>query len=191
MILIIRIASICWVWVALFTGTTSLAYSQAAGKGQELDYSVNANTGIRFFDQPIDGNYFHYPLVVRAVDEHDPRINTAPMAAEGRLVYVSLPEMQQLLKALAQSRVSWQRSEEVGMFGPSKELEITGTMVITVVSTKGTFKASLEPKKICGTLRPLDHSLYAPRAVWEFQRFRLNYGCKVRNFVYDAYPDHY
>ncbi len=183
------IMQVCWICVTILVGAVSPACPQATDTGQVLQYSVDTDTGVRFFDQPADGDYFHYPLVFRAVDEHDTRINKAPMAPEGRMVYVSFAEMQDLLQDLARSRLSWQRSKQVEEFGPSRKLEITGTMVITVISTKGTFKASLEPKKICETFEPLDSALKTPRALWEFQGFRVNYGCKVRNFIYNAYQD--
>jgi hypothetical protein len=150
---------------------------------------VDVNTAVRFFYQP-SGNYFHFPLVFRAVEQQDSRRNTAPMAAEGRTAYVSLSEMQQLMQDFATSDLSWQESEKVEALGSFRELEISDSLVITVTSSKGTAEASLNPKEICKTLKPLDSALKTPRALWEFQGFRLNYGCKVPGFVFDAYQDH-
>jgi hypothetical protein len=154
-----------------------------------LNSPVDENTAVRFFYQPA-GNYFHSPLVFRVVDQKDSRLNTAPMAVEGRTAYISLSEMRQLMQGLAHSDLSWRESEKVEVLGSFRKLDITDNMEITAVSSKGTAQATLNPQKICETLKPLDSALKTPRALWEFQGFRLNYGCKVPGFVYDAYPDH-
>jgi hypothetical protein len=150
---------------------------------------VNETTAVRFFYQP-SGNYFHFPLVFRAIDQKDARLNTAPMAAEGRTAYISLSDMQRLMQDLADSELMWQESDKVEALESFRKLEISDNMVITVASSKGTAAASLSPTKICKTLKPLDSAIKSPRALWEFQGFRLNYGCKVPEFVSDAYQDH-
>lgn len=154
-----------------------------------LAFPVDENTAVRFFYQP-SGNYFHFPLVFRAIDQKDPRPNTAAMAAEGRTVYISLSDMRQLMQELADSELMWQESDKSETFESFRKLEISDNMVITVASSKGTAGARLNPTKICKTLKPLDSALKVPRALWEFQGFRLNYGCKVPGFVFDAYQDH-
>jgi len=168
--------------------TTSVSSRQTIDKKNVLNSPVDENTAVRFFYQPA-GDYFHVPLVFRAVELKDPRLNTAPMAVEGRTAYVSLSEMQQLMQGLAHSDMAWQESEKVETLGSYKKLDITDDMAITAVSSKGTARASLTPKKICKTLKLLDSALKTPRALWEFQGFRLNYGCKVPGFRYGAYPD--
>jgi hypothetical protein len=191
MISIGRTTRICCTCVAMLITAASLSYSQTLAKGKLQVAALDENTGVRFFYQPVDADYFHVPLVIHAVDPHDSRLNTAPMAAEGRVAYVSISDMRELLQALSQSKLSWQQSEKVEVFGSFKKLPITDTMEITVLSSKGTSQASLDSKNICETLQPIDSNLKAARAVWEFQRFRLNYRCSVPNFGFDSYPDHY
>jgi len=159
-------------------------------KRNVLNSPVDENAVVRFFYQPV-GDYFHFPLVFRVVDQKDPRLNTAPMLIEGRTAYISLPELQQLMQGLAHSVLSWEESEKVEALGSFKKLDITDNMEITVVSSNGTARTTLNPKKICKTLKPLDSAFKTPRALWELQGFRLNYGCKVPGFDYQAYPDHY
>lgn len=145
---------------------------------------------IRFFYHP-PGDYFHFPLIFRPVDEADPRLNTAPMTTEGRTAYISIAEMRQLIEGLSHSDLSWQESEKVEALGGYRGLrDGSESMEILVVCSKGTARANLDPKKICKTLAPLDAALKAPRALWEFQGFRLNYGCKIPGFKYGEYPDH-
>jgi hypothetical protein len=79
------------------------------------------------------------------------------------------------------------------VFGSSKKLSIAGiglqTMDVRVVITSGTAKAQVSPKDICTILKPLDAALKGPRILWEFQGFRISYGCKVPGFKYGAYAD--
>jgi len=189
MISINRTAQIFWLGLVVLMSTASLSFRQTVNKRNVLNSPVDENAIVRFFYQP-EGDYFHFPLVFRAVDQKDPRLNTAPMFVESRTAYISFSELRQLMQELAHSDLSWQESEKVEVLGSFKKLEITDNMEITVVSSKGTARATLNPKEICKTLMPLDSGLKTPRALWEFQGFRLNYGCKVPRFKYDAYPDH-
>lgn len=158
-----------------------------------LNSPVDEKTVVRFFYQP-SGDYFHFPLVFRVVEENDPLLNTAPMREEGRTAYISLSEMQDLAHLLAHSGLGWQESETVEVLGSCKKLGLNGigldTMDVRFVSSRGTATAEFSPKVICMILKPLDSALKTPRALWEFQRFRLNYNCKVPGFKPDAYPDH-
>jgi hypothetical protein len=190
MISINRSSQIFWVGLMILISTASVGYSQSPHKRTLLSFSVDQNTAIRFFYQPADGDYFHFPLIFRSVGQDDSRFNTAPMAAEGRVAYVSLSDMQQLLKALDQSELSWRRSGNFEAFESFKKLELTDNMEITVVSSNETLNASLNPRKICETLQPMDSALKTPRALWEFEGFRMNYGCRVPNFARGAYPEH-
>jgi hypothetical protein len=154
-----------------------------------LDFPVDQNTAVRFFYNP-PGDYFHVPLVFRVVGQGDARLNTAPLGDEGRTAYISRVEMQKLIQGLPHSDLSWQESENVEILGSYKRLlTVKGSMEILVVCSKGTARTKVPPNSICKTLKPLDAALKTPRALWEFQGFRLNYGCKVPGFNYDAYPD--
>jgi hypothetical protein len=179
------------VLVALLPAPASHSISQDTKDDKAVVFPVDEKTAVRFFFQPDDGNYFHFPLVFRSVSQGDPRLNTAPMADEGRTVYISDSEMRQLLRGLAHSELSWTESASVQMLGPARKLEKSQDMIITYVSANASATASVRKNKICATLKGLDPAIKTPRALWEFQRFELDYNCKVLGFVYDAYPDHY
>ncbi len=186
-----RTIQIPWLIMAGLMSTAVLSSCQAVNKKNVLNSPVDENTAVRFFYNPA-GDYFHFPLVFRAVGQKDPRLNTAPMLIEGRTAYISFSEMQQLMQGLARSGLLWRQSEKVEVLRSFKvEPPWVEHLEITVVSSKGTARASLDPKNICETLKRLDSALKTPRALWEFQRLRLNYDCKVPGFIYDAYPDHY
>jgi hypothetical protein len=190
MICISRPAYTWWLLLAVLTSTSSLRCQQAVQKKSVLDSPVDENAAVRFFYNPSNGGYFHFPLIFRPVAPEDPRLNTAPMSTEGRTAYISLSEMRQLLQGLRHSDLSWQESEKVEILGSFKKLAITDSMEVTVVSSQGTAKAAIDAKKICDTLKPLDSALKAPRGLWEFQLFRQGYGCQVPGFNFEAYPDH-
>jgi hypothetical protein len=157
-----------------------------------LESPVDEKTIVRFFYYPA-GEYIRIPLLFRVVEEGNPRLNTAPMREEGRTAYVSLSEMRDLVNGLIRSGLGWQESETVDVLGLYKDLTLAGigldTMDVRLVSSRGTAKAEISPKTICTILKPLDAALKTPRALWEFQGFRLGYGCKVSGFKYGAYAD--
>jgi len=159
-----------------------------------LNSPVDDQTVVRFFYYP-EGEYIRIPLLFRVVDAGNPLFNTAPMREEGRTVYISLPEMRNLVQTLTRSGLGWEESKIVETPGSYKDLTLIGigldTMDVRVLTAKGTAKADISPKAICMILKPLDIALKTPRALWEFQIFRANYGCEVSGLKPNAYPDHY
>jgi hypothetical protein len=182
-----RMTQTCWLLLVAILGATSLDCAQTTGDGNVLNSPADESVAIRLFFQP-PGDYFHAPLIFRVVDQKDPRLNTAPILDSGRTVHISLSEMQQLLPAVTHLRLLWRQAEIVEVLGSSRVLGLAITMDITIVSSHGTARAALGPKNICAALSPMDSALKSPRALWEFQLFRLGYGCKVPGFDYDAYP---
>ena len=145
---------------------------------------------IRFFYNN-ESNYFHGPLLFRSVPAGDPRLNTAPMLDEGRTAYISHEEMSELLSRIASTDFQWQNSEKSEALGKGTRIPYRGDyMQVLVLCRKNTSKGRIEPKQICQKLAPLDAALVSPRARWEFQLLRVNDGCTVQNFDYDAFPDH-
>ena len=160
---------------------------QATGK-QPLNVRVDESTIIRIFYLPPE-SYLHAPLIFRVVRENDPRLGTAPINLLGRTPYISLSEMRNLVTALADSNLSWQKSK---LETPKKieTREMTDKMEIKLFSSRGTDRAFVDPKRLCERLAPLDAALEQPRAHWEFQLFRVNYGCQVPEFDRNAFPEH-
>ena len=183
-----RIHYALWLGVALLA-VAALPGCRQAKRDRVFDCPVDENTAIRFFYFP-GGDYYHYPLVFRAAARGDARLNTAPMVEEGRTAYVSYRDMRDLLRGLAHSGLSWQESEKVEPLGSHKPLAFLTDDEIRVICSKGTATAHFDPKRICQTLEPLDSAIKTPRALWEFQLFRQGYGCKVRGFNFQAYPDY-
>lgn len=171
------------------TAVGAFTFQRVPGKKLLIGCSADETTAIRFFYNN-ESDYFHFPLIFRAVERRDPRLNTAPMVAEGRTAYISQTEMQSLLRGLAQLDLPWQESERVEALESFKRLRPwSDSMEILIACSKGTARVKVDPKRICEILKPLDSALKTPRALWEFQRFRVNYRCQVPGFEYGAYPD--
>lgn len=170
-------------------------YSQKpGGKAWLLNCPIDRATAVRFFYNPEEAGYFHFPLVLDVVPSCDPRLNTAPMRPEGRTAYITQDEMRSLLRALAQVDVSWEVSSKVeplGDFHSLVRLHRAGPpyLSIEVTCSRGAARGKVGPAKICSALAPLDSAVKTPRALWEFQFLRIGYGCKVAEFNMHAYPE--
>jgi hypothetical protein len=155
-----------------------------------MTFPAGKDSVVRFFCQPPDGEYFHVALLFRVVKKKDPRWNTAPVFDVGRTAYISLSEMQQLMTKLGHISLRWDESAKIESLETYKTIHNFGYgMGIKVLSAKGTAKATIDHDKICETLAPLDAALQTPRALWEFQGFRLQYHCRVPAYNPDAYPE--
>lgn len=163
---------------------------QKIGSPSLLSTAGNEETAVRFYYNPSPEDAFHSPLVFRVVKAGDPRLNTAPILLEGRTAFITGGEMQQLIEGLDRAGLSWRVSEKSEALGSFRHLLI-GDVEIRVVSPKGMAVTNFNPKPLCRILQPLDHALVTPRALWEFQLFRVEDGCKVRGFNYQVYPDHW
>jgi hypothetical protein len=183
-----------WVAIALLVLITQCSGGVQAnlnsGGPSLLCTPGDEQTIVRIFYNPSPGDYFHFPLVLRVVRAGDPRLKMASVLLEGQTVYITGEEMQNLLQRLDRAGLSWQISEKVEALGSFHHLLI-GDVEFRVVSPKGTAVANLDPKKLCATLQPLDAALKTPRALWEFQLFRVQDGCKVPGFNSQQYPDHW
>jgi hypothetical protein len=183
-----HIIQILFLLLATLT-STPWASSQAASQGHALTLPADKDSVVRFFYQPPAGEYFHVALIFRVVEENDPRWNTTAYSDVGRTAYVSLSDMQQLTTQLAHLSLRWDESAKIESLETYRTIHSYGYgMGIKVWSTKGTAKATIEHDKICETLAPLDSALLTPRALWEFQGFRLQYHCRVPGYDLDAYP---
>lgn len=178
---------IAWL-ISLASAVALPAFCLSNGK-QPLNVSVNKNTIVRFFYLPPE-SYLHPPLIFRVAGENDPRLGTAPINVLGRTPYISLSEMQNLVTALADWNLSWQKSKKLETPKKIETREMTDKMEVKVFSSSGTDRVLVDPKQLCERLAPLDAALKQPRALWEFQLFRVNYGCHVPGFDRNAFPEH-
>lgn len=182
------VTGICFLLFA--TLATSLrSSSQAASQGHTLTLPADKDSVVRFFYQPPDNNYFHFPLLFRVVDKNDPRWNTAPQFEVGRTAYISFPEMQKLITALSAAHLYWEESATVEPLETYKTIHSYGGMGVKISSATGTAKSTIAADKICDMLAPLDAAVQTPPALWELQLFRLQYHCQVSNFDPKACPE--
>ena len=155
---------------------------------------VDDTTAVRFFFNP--GNYFHPPMIFRVVifrvvSRSDPRLDTVPLLATGRTVYISGPDMQSLKTGLVRLGLNWAGSGDSTTFGDATEIPPNYVMDITVISLRGTATAGFDPGKICDILAPLDEALGKRRALWELKLFQSENKCRVPGLDGSTYPDHW
>jgi hypothetical protein len=163
-------------------------FCQAKGN-QRLNVRVDKSTVIRIFYLPPE-SYLHPALIFRVARENDPRLGTAPISLLGRTPYISLSEMRNLAAALADWDLSWQKSKKLETPKKIETREMTDKMEVKMFSSSGTDRVLVDPKQLCERLAPLDAALKQPRALWEFQLFRVDYGCHVQGFDRNAFPEH-
>jgi hypothetical protein len=154
-----------------------------------LTTPVDNITSVRFFYHPPNANRFVYPLVFRVADPNDEQMKVAPVLAEGRTVHISLSEMQELVAGMRRSIMMGQQTRGVEVLEPWEMIPSTEAMDVVVVFSKGAARGAILRKDICKTLGSLDSAIKTPRAHWEFQRFRLYYGCRVPGFDDAKYND--
>jgi hypothetical protein len=154
-----------------------------------LTSPVDNSTVVRFYYHPPNADRFVYPLVLRVAAGNDERMSVAPVLAEGRTVYISLSEMQELVAGMIRSITMGQQTKGVEVLGTWEMIPITEAMDAVIIFSKGAARGVILREDICQTLGSLDPAIKTPRAHWEFQRFRFYYGCRVPGFDDAKYSD--
>jgi hypothetical protein len=189
MISVGRAACVCWLIFSSPAPSAGLTLPRTIDEETIMGCQVDGHTAVRFFyDNRVDPDIFHIPLIFRPVAHGDQRLNTAPTTEEGRVAYVSKEDMRHLLSALIGLDLSWQRSDGPATLGPFKGLiNLPAPNEIRVVCSKGVAVTHFGPKSFCEATRVLNSVIKPPRAVWELQAFRLNNGCVVPGFEFGKY----
>ena len=178
----------CLLAVALMS--SKLNFGQSEVQHGSFNLPVNKETVVRFFYLPAN-DYLHPALFFRVVGTNSSRLNTAPITNHGgRTPYISIEEMQALIKLLDSAGLSWRTGSAVEVPKAVDFKETTGQLEIKIFSSGGTALSLSDPKGICETLAPLDAAFKQPRALLEFQLFRVDYNCKVPGFNRNAFPEH-
>jgi hypothetical protein len=170
--------------------SSKLNFGQSEVQHGSFNLPVNKETVVRFFYLPAN-DYLHPALFFRVAGTNSSRLNTAPITNHGgRTPYISIEEMQALIKLLDSAGLSWRTGSAVEVPKAVDFKETTGQLEIKIFSSGGTALSLSDPKGICETLAPLDAAFKQPRALWEFQLFRVDYNCKVTGFNRNAFPEH-
>jgi hypothetical protein len=110
---------------------------QASNERHPLTLIADKNSVVRFFFIPAYIAYFPGPLVIRVVEENDPRWNTAPVNDVGRSAYITLSEMRRLFAALSAELLSWEESPKIEELETYKTIRNDGRMDIKILSSGG------------------------------------------------------
>ena len=157
------------------------------------DCSQRSEFAIRFFYVPLDSDYFRHPRILRQVPDDDPQLGTAPLVErQGYNIYVTSTEMSAILEKLRQSRLQWMVKQqpttlernplEAKVSDPWKAMEVTATC------SSGSAIGKIRPQTICPHLAKIGGALHSRRAAWEWQRYRLDLGCRVSGFNPKEFP---
>jgi hypothetical protein len=99
--------------------------------------------------------------------------------------------MSHLLRALAQSNLSWKESKKIKPLEHYKDFDPfddpSDEVNVEVVGSGGTSRTKIEATAMCKTLAALDAAITAPRALLEFRHYRNFWGCEVPGFKYLEY----
>lgn len=166
-------------------------YCPAQAVSQEAwEKPVDAATVVRFFYLPAD-SYAHPPLIFRVAPQGDRRLGTAPIVnMGGRTPFISTEEMQKLIQGLTRTGLAWEQSGSPKPVSPVPNREKADRMEISIFFTDHPVQAQIPASQLCQTLSELDKAFVQPRALWEFQLYRVDYGCSVQNFNRSAFPQH-
>ena len=82
-----------------------------------------------------------------------------------------------------------QQTTGVEVLGDWQMIPVTEAMDVVIIFSKGAARGVIQNENICETLASLDSPIKTPRAHWEFQRFRIYYGCRVPGFDDAKYTD--
>jgi hypothetical protein len=174
-----------WLFAALASAVPA-ARCQTVDPLNILSSPAGTKTAVRFFLST--GRRFDFPLVFHVVPPDDVRLDTMPALREGRIAYVTQPEMRLLLKGLSGLGLKWRETPNIVPLGPGfPGPEIHYALEITVLSIRGTATGEFALSRVCGTLVPLQSSLRRPRARWELQHFLTQCGCKVTGYDPNAF----
>jgi hypothetical protein len=175
---------------AIAAGAAQASAATATRETGLLACSVDREAAVRFYYTPANPDHVYYPLVFRPVQRSDPRLDTVPLLPEGRTAYISIQDMRHLFRALVAVHLSWHISKAVVPFAYFKKLvALPPGVQVLVVCSKGSATAQVHPREVCNALKPLDAALNTPRALWNFQAFRFDRGCKVPGFKVGQYSE--
>jgi hypothetical protein len=172
-----------------FCVLTCLAQIEVKNNVTHLALQHDKESIARFFYEPPVINYLRVPLLLRNADEGDPRLITAPLTEAGRTAYITSSEMSDVLAILAKQQFKWEDTTVVVQPERWDKLTFHGAMAVKLFNAHGTSETTIKSRKICQTLESLDKAIQTPRALWEFQFYRMGFGCKVPGFNSDAYHD--
>jgi hypothetical protein len=102
--------------------------------------------------------------------------------------FVSAGEMKRILGGLKALGLSWVDFSGREVFKDKFNRKGTDMLDITLVSSGATAKTQIRIARMCDLLDRLDSAMPSPRILWQFQTFRWDNGCYVRDYDNSAMP---
>lgn len=158
-----------------------------------LNSPIDRTTAVSFFWFGDMESHWREPMNFYVASASDPRLHTVSIehgpASRGVETWITPPEMQTLIEKLAQSDLEWFESKSVAPFKAwQKRTDGQLSFDITVISAKGTARASIRLASMCDELLDFDSVMPTPRLRWQFQTLRWDDGCVIAGYHNEEMP---
>jgi hypothetical protein len=173
--------------------TVVACLGQSPKQSVVLNSAIDGTTAVSFFWFGDMWSHWRDPMNLYVVDAGDPRLHTVSFDSgpreKGVETWITPSEMRLLIDKLAQSDLEWLDSKTVEPFKAwQNRRDGQYSFDITVVSSKGTAKASIRLTRMCDELLQFDLVMPTPRLRWQFQTLRWDDGCVIPGYHNEAKP---
>jgi hypothetical protein len=188
----VKLCTPLFVFTLCALGSWSLA-GQAPNRSLAFDAPVDQSSAVSFFWFGDMDSHFRQPMNFFVVPASDRRLHTVEIdharhANGGWNAYMTVSETENLIAHLKHPRLLWSDSGRREVLKGSFQRANSGSMDITVLSSKGTAKAYIRIAEMCDQLALLDSAMPTRRILWQFQLLRVDDGCAVPGFNDSVVP---
>jgi hypothetical protein len=167
--------------------------AQTPRESNVVNLPVDQHTAVSFFWFGDMESHWRHPMNFYVANVTDPKLHSVSigngLASRGVETWVTASEMQTLIAKLSQSHLEWVDSRTVLPLPPwSKRTDGHDSFDITLVSAKGTVRASVRLARMCDELLQFDSVMPTPRLEWQFQTMRWDDGCVIAGYHNEARP---
>ncbi len=146
-----------------------------------IDWKNEEDLGIRIYYAP-PGLAWHPPIIFLPISPLDQRLGDL----DREVISVTPTEMRALAAKLAVVSLEWKADDTTeslfpGFWHLATELD-PRRLQFMVSCGKGSCEAYLDPARLCEVLSTFDSSITTVKALWHFQAYRANLGCKVDGY---------
>jgi hypothetical protein len=152
-----------------------------------LDAPINEKTALSFYWFGDMDSHFRDPINFFVVPDADPKLHRVVVDSQMN-AFVSAEELKRILQGLKELDLRWGDSRGREVFKDTNHRKGTGMLDITLVGSDATAKAYIRIATMCDHLNRLDSEMPSPRILWQFQTFRWDNGCDIREYDNSAVP---
>jgi hypothetical protein len=179
--------------VPIINLTVVACLAQTPRQSTVLNRPVDQHTAVSFFWFGDMESHWRDPMNFYVANANDPKLHRVSIgigfASRGVETWITASEMQTLVAKLLQSHFEWVDSRTVLPLQPwSRRTDGHDSFDITLVSARGTVRASVRLARMCDELLQFDSVMPTPRLKWQFQTMRWDDGCVIAGYHNEASP---